>query len=117
MWDYRDAMPLEVTSSVVGGRPVVALAGTVDLATVPSLHNALTTAILDEPGSTIAVDLGAVQSLDDVGLGVLLGAAGRARRGGGDLVVVTADDALRRRLALTGFDRAINVSASLSTPP
>jgi anti-sigma B factor antagonist len=109
-------MHLDVTSSVVDGRPVVALAGTVDLATVPSLHNALTSAILDNPQSTIAIDLGAVESLDDVALGVLLGAAGRARRGGGDLVVVTTDDAMRRRLELTGFDRAITVSATLSTP-
>jgi anti-anti-sigma factor len=109
-------MSLGVTSSVVGGQPVVALAGTVDLATVPSLYNALTTAILDNPQSTVAVDLGAVDSLDDVALGVLLGAAGRARRGGGDLVVITADVALRERLALTGFDRAITVSTSLSTP-
>jgi anti-anti-sigma factor len=107
-------MSLEVTSSVVGGQPVVALAGTVDLATVPSLHNALTAAILDSPQSTIAVDLGAVESLDDVALGVLLGAAGRARRGGGDLVIITADEALRQRLALTRFDRAISVSPSLS---
>jgi anti-sigma B factor antagonist len=108
-------MSLDVTSSVVGGRLVVALAGTADLATVPSLHNALTKAILDHPQETIAVDLGAVEALDDVALGVLLGAAGRARRGGGDIVVITADDALRQRLAVTGFDRAITVSASLST--
>ncbi len=109
-------MSLEVTSTVVGGRPVVAFAGIVDLATVPSLHNALTTAILDNPQSTIAVDLGGVDALDDVALGVLLGAAGRARRGGGDLVVVTTDDAMRRRLEVTGFDRAISVSATLSAP-
>jgi anti-anti-sigma factor len=110
-------MTLEVTSSVVGGRAVVVLAGTVDLATVPSLYNALTTAILDDPGSTVAVDLSAVRSLDDVALGVLLGAAGRARRRGGDLVVVAADDALRQRLAITGFDRAITVTTSLSPQP
>jgi anti-sigma B factor antagonist len=109
-------MSLEVTSSVVGDRPVVVLAGTVDLATVPSLHNALTTTILDHPQATIAVDLGGITALDDVALGILLGAAGRARRGGGDLVVITADDALRQRLAVTGFDRAITVSPSLSQP-
>ena len=75
---------------------------------MPSLHNALTAAILDSPQSTIAVDLGAVESLDDVALEVLLGAAGRERRGGGDLVIITADEALRQRLALTRFDRAIS---------
>ena len=107
-------MPLTVASSVVAGRPVVALTGSLDLATVPSLHNALATAILDHPATTIAVDLHGVEALDDVGLGVLLGAAGRARRGGGDLVVATTDEAMRQRFALTGFDRAITVTPSVS---
>ena len=106
-------MPLGVSSSLVAGRPVVALSGSVDLATVPSLHNALSTAIVDHPAATIAVDLQGVEAVDDVALGVLLGAAGKARRAGGDLVVVTTDEALRQRLALTGFDRAITVTNSL----
>jgi anti-anti-sigma factor len=107
-------MPLGVSSSLVAGRPVVALSGSVDLATVPSLHNALLTAIVDHPAATIAVDLQGVDAFDDVALGVILGAAGRARQSGGDLIVVTADDAVRRRLALTGFDRAVTVTTSLS---
>jgi anti-sigma B factor antagonist len=107
-------MPLTVASSVVAGRPVVALTGSLDLATVPSLHNALATTILDHPATTIAVDLHGVEALDDVGLGVLLGAAGRARRGGGDLVVATTDEAMRQRFAVTGFDRAITVTPSMS---
>jgi anti-sigma B factor antagonist len=106
-------MPLRHTSSLVSGRPVVTLDGSVDLATVPSLHNALVTAILDHPATTIAVDLQGVDSFDDVALGVLLGAAGRARRGGGDLIIVTTDDAVRQRLSLTGFDRAVTVASSL----
>jgi anti-anti-sigma factor len=111
---YRGAMPLRHTLSLVAGRPVVALNGSVDLATVPSLHNALATAILDHPATIIAVDLHGVDAFDDVALGVLLGAAGRARRGGGDLFVVTTDDAVRQRFALTGFDRAVTVASSLS---
>ena len=107
-------MPLRHTSSVVSGRPVVRSHGSIDLATVPALYNALSTAILDHPATTIAVDLQGVEALDDVALGVLLGAAGRARRGGGDIVVVTADDVVRQRFALTGFDRAVTVTSSLS---
>jgi anti-anti-sigma factor len=108
-------MSLQVATSVVAGRPVVTLTGTADLSTVPALHNALTVAIVDHPATTIAVDLDGVESLDDTALGVLLGAAGRVRRGGGDLVVVTANEAMRQRLALTGFDRAISVTTSLSS--
>jgi anti-anti-sigma factor len=108
-------MSLQVTTSVVAGRPVVTLAGSADLATVPALHNVLATVVVDHPATTIAVDLDGVETLDDTALGVLLGAAGRVRRGGGDLVVVTASEAMRQRLALTGFDRAIQVKTSLSS--
>jgi anti-sigma B factor antagonist len=108
-------MRLRVAASLVAGRPVVALGGAADLSTVPALQNALTTAILDHPATTVAVDLDGVEALDDVALGVLLGAAARARRAGGDLIVVTNDDALRERLALSGFDRAVTVSASLTS--
>ena len=93
----------------------MALSGALDLATVPALVNALTTAILDHPATTIAVDLDGIDTVDDVALGVLLGSAGRARRGGGDLVIVTADESMRQRFALTGLDRAIDVRHSLST--
>jgi anti-anti-sigma factor len=106
---------LHVAADVVAGRPVVVLAGSVDLATVPALHDALTRAIIDHPAMTIAVDLDGVEALDDIALGVLLGAAGRARRGDGDLVVVTGSETMRQRLAITRFDRAIEVTASLST--
>jgi anti-sigma B factor antagonist len=96
-----------------GDRHVVALSGTLDLGTVPALLNALATALLDRRGATVVVDLDGVDAVDDVGLGILLGAAGRARRSGGDLVVVCSNPALRDRLALTGFDRAIDVTDTL----
>ena len=98
----------------MGGRHVVALSGTVDLGSVPALLNALASALLDRRGATIAVDLDGVEALDDIGLGILLGAAGRARRDGGDLVVVCTNTAMRDRFAVTGFDRAVSVVGSLS---
>ena len=69
--------------------------------------------VADHAGRPVAVDLDGVDALDDVGLGVLLGAAGRARQAGGDLVVVCASEHLRERFTLTGLDRAINVSPTL----
>lgn len=105
---------LRATTSVVAGRPVVNLFGAVDLATVPALQNALARALVDHPGETITIDLDGVDSLDDVGLGILLGAAGRARSHGGDVVVATGNDTVRQRLAITGFDRAVSVTPSLS---
>jgi anti-sigma B factor antagonist len=62
----------------------------------------------------VAVDLDGVDVLDDSGLGALLGAAGRARRTGGDLVVVASDQRLRDRFTLTGLDRAVDVVDQLA---
>ena len=63
------------------------VSGEIDLATVPSFRDHLTR-IIAHPGATVLVDLDGVTALDDTGLGMLLGAAGRAREQSGDLVVV-----------------------------
>jgi anti-sigma B factor antagonist len=94
--------------------PVLSLTGTVDLATVAKLRDLLVRTISDHAGRTVVVELDGVDGLDDVGLGVLLGAAGRARQAGGDLAVVCASEHLRSRFTLTGLDRAINVSPSIA---
>jgi anti-sigma B factor antagonist len=94
---------------VVGSLPVVALSGSVDLGTVPQLGNVLQQLVSSHPGQRVAVDLDGVDVLDDTGMGVLLGAAGRARQSGGDLVVVVSDERLRARFAVSGLDRAVDV--------
>ena len=110
------AVSLRTEITDVAGRAVVALTGSVDLATVPTLQNALARAIVERAGEVVAVDLDAVDTVDDVALGILLGAAGRARRNGGDVVIVCANDNLREKFALTGLDRAITVTMTLANP-
>ena len=105
-------MELVVRTSSVAGRPVLAIAGEIDLATVPQLHNALARAVNEH--TFVIVDLDGVYACDDTGLGVLLGAAGRAREAGGDLTVVCSAGPFRSRLARTGFDRAVNVTESVA---
>jgi anti-sigma B factor antagonist len=95
--------------TTIGDSPVVTVAGELDLASAPELRNALVRAISDHRGATVTVDLDGVSALDDTGLGVLLGAAGRAREAGGDLVLVTNSTRLRSRFELTGLSRAIEV--------
>ena len=56
------------------------------------------------------------QSFDDAALGLLLGAAGKARTAGGDVVVVCTEPRLRERLMITGFDKAIIVRHSIAAP-
>lgn len=97
---------------MAGGHPLLAIAGEIDLATVPQLHNALARAINDN--ASVIVDLDGVYACDDTGLGVLLGAAGRAREAGGDLMVVCSEGPFRHRLARTGFDRAVTVTDTVS---
>ena len=108
-------MQLRSRQSVVGTVPVLSLSGPVDLSTVPVLRDALERLVGDHAGRTVAVDLDGVDVLDDSGLGALLGAAGRARSGGGDLVVVASDQRLRDRFTLTGLDRAVDVVERLAT--
>ena len=107
------AVNLSTSTTVVGDDVVVALSGDVDLATVPQLHDALTKALTQHSGRTLVVDLDGVTLLDDTGLGVLLGAAGSARHGGADLVIVCNNQRLRDRFDSTGFSRAIEVRERL----
>lgn len=110
---------LLVGTSTIGGCTVLGLIGEIDLATLPQLHNAISKAVSRAVGPDgaggldLVVDLDGVYACDDAALGVLLGAAGRAREAGGDLRVVCSGGALRKRLARTGFDRAIVVVGSI----
>lgn len=93
---------------------VLAVTGDVDLASLPRFTDSLMKLVADAPAETVAVDLDGTGLVDDAALGILLGAAGRARQGGGDLTVVSTDSRLRGRLSDTGFDRAVDVHDSIS---
>jgi anti-sigma B factor antagonist len=107
-------MSLRADVTDVAGRAVVVLTGSVDLSTVPTLQNALARIVVERSGEVVAVDLDAVDTVDDLALGIFLGAAGRARRNGGDIVIVCATEHLREKFAVTGLDRAITVTTSLA---
>ncbi len=98
---------------MVGDTPTIALGGLVDLGSVPFLQDVLTRAVLDHAGETIVVDLDGVVSFDDVALGLLLAAAGRARDLGGELEIVCTSDRLLARLASTRFDQAVTIRTPL----
>ncbi len=106
-------MELNVRQVMVGSTHVLHVRGEIDLGTLPLLHGALVKFTNANPGVDLVVDLDGVSACDDAGLGVLLGAAGRAREAGADLVVLCSDGVLRSRLARTGFDRAVRVVGSL----
>lgn len=101
-------------TSIVGGLSVLDITGEIDLATLPQLHNAISHEFSGAGAPNLVVDLDGVYACDDAALGVLLGAAGRARGAGGDLCVVCSDGPLRSRLERTGFDRAVTVVGSIA---
>jgi anti-sigma B factor antagonist len=99
----------------LGDLPTLVLEGELDLSSVPTLHNAITKLLASERGRTVAIDLDGLASVDEAGLGVLLGSAGRAREGGGDLVLVCTSPRLLERLDTSGLARAIEVRDRLGS--
>ena len=107
-------MDLQLTTARVGEHVVISLAGIADLSTAPGLFDYLRRACGDHRGDTLLVDIDGLVSLDDAALGLLLGAAARARQFGGELELVCTNERLAARLASTRFDRAVAVRTSIA---
>ena len=93
---------MQLSSSIIrdGSQFVLVFAGEIDLATVPTCSDMLTKFVDEHTGSDIAVDMRQVTSLDDTGVGVILGAVARARTAGSNLALVIDDSNLRARFGL-----------------
>lgn len=104
----------QTSTTRVGDTTVLSVDGVLDLSTIGQFHMDLTEAVRRHPGVDLVVDLDAAVAVDDVALGVLLGAAATARDNDGSLTVVTTNDRLRSRLARTRFDRAVDVRSSIA---
>ncbi len=107
-------MELVCSLALVGATPVLQVSGEIDLATLPYLRDQLLRAISLYDGATLFVDLDGVTVLDDTGLGMLLGTAGRAREQGGDVVVISNNERLLARFELTRLNRALEVRDNIS---
>ncbi len=98
----------------VGGLIVVAIAGALDMATMPRLHDRLVRVISEHPGETVVLDLDGLSAIDDAGLGVLVGALRRARVHGGDVALVCTSAELLELFALTRLDRAFAIHPDIT---
>lgn len=85
---------------------VVAVAGEVDLATVPQVRAAFADALGRLGGRRLVVDLTAVTFLASAGLGALADLAGRAPE---QVVLAVDGDPVRRMLRLGGLDGIFRV--------
>ena len=102
-------MLFDVRTADRDGWSLATVVGDLDLATLPALR----TALGQLEGGSVGLDLSDVAYLDAVVLGVVLGARVKARRMGGDFVVVCPPGGARDLLAETGVDAVLTVLASL----
>ena len=107
-------MLLNVATRVDDSSLIVTLEGTVGLSTLPALSDALQRAATHTAVSRVVIDLDALDTVDDAGLGIIMGFAGRSRSRGVPCTCVVSLERIRRRLADTGFDRAVAVADSVT---
>jgi len=105
---------LSTRRRVIGDVDALIVEGDVDMSTIPQLQDSLTRLVSESRGQSSVVDLDGVTLLDDIALGILLGAAGRARSSGGELIVVCTSEKLRMRFAETRFDQAVHVRSTIA---
>jgi anti-anti-sigma factor len=90
----------------------LAVAGELDLATAPALHDAVTRILGDaaEPPSVV-IDLGEVSFLDSSGLGALLRARADVLAAGGRLTLGPVAPGPRRVIAIAGLAGTFGLEA------
>ena len=93
---------------------VVAVTGELELATAPRLRQQVV-ALIGAERSHLVIDLTAVDFIDSVGLGVIVGGLKRARTHGGDLMVVGAVPRVRSLFEITRLDEIIALHPDVST--
>lgn len=91
---------------------LVTVAGEMDIATAPQLHDCL--AALSASGRPLIVDLDRVTFIDAAGLRVLASAARLAAAHGASLTVVCMRYQVRRLFVITGLDRRIPLAPTIT---
>ena len=100
-----DGFRVEVDERPDGIR--VALHGELDLSTVVDLRRELRAIEALEP-TLLVLDLRKLAFMDSMGLGVVIGAARRARLEGRRLVLIHGPRPIRSLLSITGVDRMLD---------
>lgn len=96
-----------------GDRTTVRPAGELDAYTAPQLRKILDE-VLDGGVKGLVVDLAATSFIDSTGLGVLVGAARRAKAQGAELILDSPSHSVNRVLQITGLTLSIPIE---NAPP
>lgn len=110
-----DLDPFRVESVRNERHAVVLVAGDLDAATAPKLHDELVR-LADAGVDRIVLDLRRMTFVDSFGLGVIVNAKKRLSQDGNALCLVADADqrTLRRVLEITGLDRVLPVHPTVS---
>lgn len=104
---------LHVDIQRVDGRVVIAVVGELDVGTAPDLRQRLLQ-LHSDGEHDLVVDLDGTDVIDEMGLGVLMGGAWRARARGGRFVLVCSSERIGEVLEMSGMDRAVEVHRSVA---
>jgi anti-sigma B factor antagonist len=99
---------LAVSRQSVGGYPVVAVSGEVDVYSAPALKESLAE-LLQSGANTVVVDLSDVAFLDSTGLGALVEARAATTEAGGSLPLVCSHERILKLFTITGLDGVFSI--------
>ena len=105
-------MFFDITVAEKGDWSVVSVSGEVDVATAPRLREEIVK-VVSEGATKVLVDLEAVDFLDSMGLGVLVGALKRVRSHDGEMAVVCTNDRLLRIFEITGLHQVLDLRSTV----
>ena len=108
--------PFDVHVAQSDSRTVVKPTGELDAYSAPQLRKILDE-VLDGSVRCVAVDLAATTFIDSTGLGVLVGAARRAKSQGAELVLDSPSHSVHRVLQITGLSLSITVENPPAAQP
>jgi anti-anti-sigma factor len=106
--DHSDSEFSVVGLTYSGPEAVITLAGELDLASAPVLHELLLEAA-SAGAETIKIDVQRLTYVDSAGLGVLVSAHKRLQSNGGSLVISGPTPRVARVLAISGLTRYFTI--------
>jgi anti-anti-sigma factor len=98
---------MEIRPRLVGDVTVIAVFGKIDAVTSKELDIAFSSNVVDK--RRVVVDMEGVDYLSSSGLRVLMSHLGRARKGGGDLLISSLQPVVREVFEITGAKQFFSI--------